>query len=73
MNPAIPLNEESGLTGQMQSRTRRAFRTDRLPVSLPKKDELLLLLHLNRLHENRQKLPEQQVEQILTFPLIRVK
>jgi hypothetical protein len=69
MNPAIPLNKESGLTGQTQNRTRQAFRTERPPISLPKKDELLLLLHLNRIHKDRQKLPERQVEQILAFPL----
>jgi len=73
MNPAMPLDEESGLTGQTQNRTRQAFRTDRTPISLPKKDELLLLLHLNRIHKDRQKLPERHVEHILTFPLIRVK
>ena len=73
MNPAIPLDEESGLTGQTQKSTRQVFRTDRSPISLPKKDELLLLLHLNRIHNDRQKLPERHVEHILTFPLIRVK
>lgn len=73
MNPAIPLDEESELRSRTQNRDRRAFRTDRTPISLPKKDELLMLLHLNRLHEDRQKLPERHVEHILAFPLIRVK
>ncbi|MDP1991131.1 MAG: hypothetical protein Q8K00_08910 [Syntrophales bacterium] len=73
MNPVITLDEESGPHGRTQNRDRRAFRTDRPPISLPKKDELLMLLHLNRLHEDRQKLPERHVEHILTFPLIRVK
>lgn len=73
MNPAITLDEESGLRGRLQNRTRQAFRTDHTPISLPKKDELLLLLHLNRIHEDRQKLPVRPVEHIPTFPLIRVK
>ena len=73
MNPAIPLDEESEPHGRTQNHHRRAFRTYRTPISLPKKDELLMLLHLNRLHEDRQKLPERQAEQIPAFPLIRVK
>ena len=73
MNPAMPLDEESELPGRTQNHTRQAYRTDRYPISLPKKDELLLLLHLNRIHKDRQKLPERPVEHILTFPLTRVK
>ena len=73
MNTATPLSEESELSGWTQNRTRQALRIDRTPISLPKKDELLLLLHLNRIRENRQKLPERPVERLLTFPLIRVK
>ncbi len=73
MNTAITLDEESGLCGRTPNHVRRAFRTERPPISLPKKDELLMLLHLNRLHKDRQKLPERHVERILTFPLIRVK
>ena len=67
MNPAIPLNEESGLTGQTQNRTRQAFRTDRTLISLPDKEELLLLLRLNRIHRHRQKLPERHVKHTLCF------
>lgn len=73
MNPAITLDEESGQRGLTQNRARQAFRTDNTPISLPKKDELLLLLHLNRIHEDRQKLPVGPAENILTFPLIRIK
>jgi hypothetical protein len=68
MNPAIPLEEESGKRGRTQNRDRRAFGIYRTPMSLPKKDELLLLLHLNRIHKDRQKLPERHVEHILAFP-----
>jgi hypothetical protein len=73
MNPAIPLNKEPGLTVQVQNLTRQAFHSARAPISLPKKDELLMLLHLKRLHEDRQNLPERQVEHILAFPLKMVK
>jgi hypothetical protein len=73
MNTAITLDEKSGLRGRTQNTAIQAFRTDRTPISLPKKDELLLLLHLKRIHEDRQKLPEQKEENSLPFPLIRVK
>ena len=73
MNTAITLDEKSRLRGRTQNRAIQAFRTDRPPISLPKKDELLMLLHLKRIHEDRQKLPEQPAENILPFPLIRVK
>ena len=69
MNPAIPLDEESELHGRTKNRDRQAFGTYRTPISLPKKDELLMLLHLNRIHKDRQKLPERHVEHILAFPL----
>ena len=72
MNTAITLEEKSGMSGRTQNRAIQAFRTDRTPISLPKKDELLMLLHLKRIHKDRQKLPEQQDKSIL-FPLIRVK
>jgi hypothetical protein len=73
MNPAIPLDEESETRIRALNSDRQAFRTDRAPISLPRKDELLMLLHLNRLHKDRQKLPERQAEHILAFPPIRVK
>jgi hypothetical protein len=73
MNTAITLEEKSRLRGRTQNHAIQAFRTDRTPISLPKKDELLMLLHLKRIHEDRQKLPEQQDENSLPFPLIRVK
>ena len=73
MNTAITIDEKPRLHGRTQNRAIRAFRTDRPPLSLPKKDELLMLLHLKRIHEDRQKLPEQPAENILPFPLMRVK
>ena len=69
MNPAIPLDEEFELRGRMQNPGRKAFGIYRTPISLPKKDELLLLLHLNRIHKDRQKLPERHSERIPAFPL----
>lgn len=67
MNPLIPLNEASGLPGQTQDRTRQVFFTDHPLVSLPDKNELLLILHLHQVHRHRQKLPRRHVRHTLCF------
>ena len=73
MNTSITLDEKSQLRGRPKNEAVQAFRTDRTPISLPKKDELLLLLHLKRIHEDRQKLPEQEEENGFPPPFIRIK
>jgi hypothetical protein len=50
MYPATPIDEESGLPGQRKNHMGQGIYTDHTLVSLPDKDELLLLLQLNRTH-----------------------
>lgn len=61
MNPAIPLDEACGRPGRTQNHTLQALYNDQTPGSLPDKDTLLLILHLKRIHEEQQKLPERHM------------
>jgi hypothetical protein len=61
MNPTIPLDEESGQDNETQNHSGKVSYTDYPLVSLPEKDELLLLLRLNLIREHRQKLPKRHL------------
>ena len=55
MNPAIPLDEACERPGRTRNHTLQVFYNDQTPGSLPDKDTLLLILHLQQIHEERQR------------------
>ena len=61
MNPAIPLDEACERPGRTRNHTLQVFYNDQTPGSLPDKDTLLLILHLQQIHEERQRLPERHM------------
>lgn len=67
MNPLIPRDDTSGLPVHRQNPARQDFFTDHPLVSLPDKDELLLIVHLNQIHKHRQKMPTRRVKHTLCF------
>jgi hypothetical protein len=62
MNPEIPLDEGCRRHGRTQNLAVQVFYTDHTRISLPDKDALLLLLRLKQIHEERQTLPESDIE-----------